>query len=73
MLAVGGNSVGHVWLLDPDNGNELAALTPPGNAQVTGIVFSPDDHTLAVSHGRRILLWDIPNLRRQLASLGLDW
>ncbi len=73
LLAVGGTSSSHVWLIDPVTGNELATLTPPGNSRVEGLAFSPDDQTLAVSHGRKIVLWDLRSLRQQLAALGLDW
>ena len=73
ILAVGGSSSPQVWLLNPDTGEELATLTPPGDHTVTAVAFSPDDQTLAVVHGPEILLWDLRLLRGQLASLGLDW
>jgi len=73
VLAVAGNSTSQVWLIDPETGNELATLTPPGNSQVEGLAFSPDDQTLAVSHSREIVFWDLRSLRQQLAALALDW
>ena len=73
ILTVGGDSPSRVWLIDPVTGNELATLTPPGNSNIEGLAFSPNDQILAVAHDREILLWDFRILRRQLAALRLDW
>jgi len=43
------------------------------NSMVGGLAFSPDNLTLAVTHGRHIAWWDLRSLRRQLAGMGLDW
>jgi len=62
-----------VWLIDPTSGDELAALTPPGNFRVSDAAFSPDNRIVAVAYDRHILLWDLPTLRQQLAGLSLEW
>jgi WD40 repeat protein len=38
------------------------------------LALSPDGRRLAVSvDSRKLQVWDVPEVRRQLASLGLDW
>ena len=73
LLAVGGSPRAMIWLIDSATGEEVATLTPQVNLQIAGLAFSADDQTLAVSHSRMILLWDLRSLRQQLRTLGLDW
>ena len=51
----------------------LQPLLPLPN-NVLPLAISPDGRHLAVSvEGRRVQLWDMPALRRELAELGLNW
>jgi WD40 repeat protein len=51
----------------------LEPLLPLPN-DVLPLALSPDGRQLAVSvEGRRVQLWDMAALRRDLATLGLDW
>jgi dipeptidyl aminopeptidase/acylaminoacyl peptidase len=63
-----------VQLVEPDTGRELATLTRPAPAGVSGLCFSPDGGRLAVaSWSRDVAVWDLRALRRELAARGLDW
>ena len=63
-----------VRLLDTETGAELLTLTPPSRLLVQSLAFSPDGKLLAVgSENAVVQLWDLPALRRELATLGLDW
>lgn len=64
-----------VYVVDPSTGRLLANLGPLGNnGAATRPRFSPDGHRLAVFNDDGVLnLWDIRQLRRELADLGLDW
>jgi serine/threonine protein kinase/WD40 repeat protein len=55
-------------------GQRLAVLEPPHPAATVSVAFSPDGTTLAVSQRDWVVqLWDLREIRRQLATLGLDW
>jgi WD40 repeat protein len=73
LLAASSTPGAMIRLIDCATGEEVATITPQVNLQVTGLAFSADDQTLAVNHGRMILLWDLRSLRLQLRTLGLDW
>ncbi len=63
-----------VKLLDVATFLELATLTPASPQDVTGLCFRPDGGQLAVATARRqVLLWDLDEVRRQLAAIHLDW
>jgi WD40 repeat protein len=63
-----------VKLLDPATGADLARLTAPDPLPIAWLAFSPDNHFLAVGHDSRLIrLWDLALIRRELASLKLDW
>jgi WD40 repeat protein len=73
MLAVGVDA--RVHLIDPATGRQFAILPALGNnGQAARPCFSPDGRTLAVLCDDGTLdLWDLVELRHELASLGLDW
>ena len=62
-----------VRLLNPNNGEVLADLTAPNPIQVHTLCLSPDGSLLAVCGIQGIHLWDLRELRRELAKLNLDW
>jgi WD40 repeat protein len=72
-LALGDGSV-QVW--DAERGEELFHWTPhtPPLSNVC-LAFTPDGETLAGCDGRSNYLWtlNLPQLRRELAEVGLDW
>jgi eukaryotic-like serine/threonine-protein kinase len=64
-----------VRLIDPARGLELATLEAPDvQERIVTLSFSPDSGSLvAASLSRRLHVWDLRALRRELAVLGLDW
>jgi WD40 repeat protein len=63
-----------IRLVDSASGHELVTLTSPDPQPLTRLCFSPDDQQLAAAtENRAIHLWDLRQLRRKLAELGLDW
>jgi WD40 repeat protein len=62
-----------VRLLDAETFAEIGTLTAPETGLVGLIQFSPDGSTLAVGASQFIHLWDLRRLRRELATVGLDW
>ena len=61
-------------LLDAATGRVLARLEHPDARPCSALAFSPDSSQLACFLGsHRIQLWDLRAVRRELASLGLDW
>ena len=66
-------SLGTMELLDWRTGETLASLTPPRPQEVFSATFSPDGGLLAVLGDSEIQIWDLDQLRTELASLGLDW
>src|SRR5262249_11403646 len=54
--------------------SELARLEAPREAGgVTALAFSPGGERLAVARGAGVALWDLRQLRRELAACKLDW
>jgi serine/threonine protein kinase/WD40 repeat protein len=66
---------GLVRLVDPDTGRELAALEPPPEAPrgTDRLAFSPDGGLLAVPVLYSVIVWDLRQIRAELAALALDW
>jgi WD40 repeat protein len=63
-----------VRLLDLTTGAELITLEAPKPFGLTFVRFSPDGRSLAASGEReQVAIWDLPELRRELAELSLDW
>jgi hypothetical protein len=73
ILAVA-HSARQVRLLDVATGRELASLTAPDPQRVFHLCFSPDGSQLAASCDNQVVqVWDLRELRRHLAGMGLDW
>jgi WD40 repeat protein len=63
-----------VQLVDITSGELLVNLPNPSYRAVRDLAFSPDGQTLATAlSGGFVYVWDIREIRRELASLGLDW
>ncbi len=63
-----------VRLVDTATGQVLATLTSPDPQPISRLCFSPDDQQLAVAtENYAVHLWDLRQLHRELAELGLDW
>jgi WD40 repeat protein len=64
-------------LLAVEDGRKLATLEMPNGDHPWGAAFSPDGLYLGVGVGglgtRELVVWDMVELRRQLAALRLDW
>jgi len=68
------NSPYDIQLFDPATGARLAILTPPQPSTVSALAFSPDNQRLAVLQWNSdVQIWDLAQLHRELAELGLDW
>jgi serine/threonine protein kinase/WD40 repeat protein/tetratricopeptide (TPR) repeat protein len=74
LLAVAGKD-GAIRLVLPDSGRELARLAPPELDRVFWMAFTPDGSRLAVAYpmAKTTKVWNLREIRRQLADLGLDW
>ena len=56
------------------SGEEIASLESPNPRLVSGLVFSSHGSKLGIVCGERGLeLWDLSLIRRQLATMQLDW
>jgi WD40 repeat protein len=56
------------------NGKELATLEAPRDGDIVAWRFSPDGTRLAVATGNHTVhVWDVREIRRQLAEIDLDW
>jgi len=66
---------GAILLVLRDSGRELARLEPPDLDYVSWMAFAPDGSRLAVAYGyaKHIKIWNLGQIRRGLADLGLDW
>ena len=61
-------------LLDPESGQQLAALSAPVPDTLGCLVFSGNDRYLAAETASKLVhLWDLAALHRELAALKLDW
>jgi signal transduction histidine kinase len=63
-----------VQLLDAATCRVFATLTSPEPQIISLFAFSPDDQMLAIGTGNDLVeCWDLRQVRRSLAALGLDW
>ena len=63
-----------VLLFDFVNRRELTTLTAPDAHTLSRLCFNHDGTELAASTDNHVVqLWDLRTIRRQLASIGLDW
>jgi hypothetical protein len=61
-------------LIYPRTEKELATLEPPRDVGSVGWRFSPDGTRLVIGTGNHTMhLWDMREIRRELAELGMDW
>ncbi|MBI5388740.1 MAG: protein kinase [Verrucomicrobia bacterium] len=61
-------------LYDAHSGDELGILTAPALQNAEPLAFSGDGHLLAAGTAAGVVqLWDLRELRRELAALSLDW
>ncbi|MFL6513410.1 MAG: WD40 repeat domain-containing serine/threonine protein kinase [Chthoniobacterales bacterium] len=67
-------SADRIRLVELATGKELITLEPPRASGLSAIRFSPDNRFLAACGTReQVVVWDLPELRRELAALRLDW
>jgi serine/threonine protein kinase/WD40 repeat protein len=63
-----------VILVNPASGEQVVRLHAPDLEPVTHLDFSDDGNSLAVGNFKnQIYVWDLRQLRRELAALQLDW
>ncbi|MEY2520288.1 MAG: eukaryotic-like serine/threonine-protein kinase [Verrucomicrobiota bacterium] len=63
-----------IRVLEMATGAELITLEPPKAFGLGFVRFSPDGRYLAACGSReQVAIWDLPELRRELAALRLDW
>jgi WD40 repeat protein len=71
-IIASGGSDGTIRLWDSESGRELARWRAH-ESRVTALAFSPDGDTLVSGGDGTVMFWDLPYIRKELASLGLDW
>lgn len=63
-----------IRVLEMASGSDLITLEPPKAFGLDFVQFSPDGRFLAACGSReQVAIWDLPELRRELAALKLDW
>ncbi len=63
-----------IRVLEMATGTELITLEPPKAFGLGFVRFSPDGRFLAACGSReQVAIWDLPDLRHELAKLRLDW
>jgi serine/threonine protein kinase/WD40 repeat protein/Flp pilus assembly protein TadD len=73
ILAVA-HSAQNVRLIDIDSGKEIATLSAPDPQVIWDLSFNQDGSLLAAATANHVIqLWDLREIRRQLATMGLDW
>lgn len=64
----------HIRLVDTATGEELVTLEPPKPLGLAFVRFSPDGRFLAACGARQqVAVWEVPELRRELTKLRLNW
>jgi eukaryotic-like serine/threonine-protein kinase len=74
-LLVFETGTGVACLVDPESGREYARLEDPNQDRASDFAFSPDGTNLVstTTDGFCVHVWDLRAMRRQLASMNLDW
>jgi len=73
ILAVA-HSAQNVKLIDTDSLKEIAMLSAPDPQLIWDLSFSQDGSLLAAATANHVIqLWDLREIRRRLATMGLDW
>jgi WD40 repeat protein len=74
-LAAFGWSKGHVPLVDPESGRELARLEDPSDDALHTVAFNGDGSLLfgASNDSFCVRVWDLRKIREGLTELDLDW
>ncbi|MBC8001693.1 MAG: hypothetical protein H7X97_03805 [Opitutaceae bacterium] len=55
-------------------GEALAVLNPPADKMFSGVRFDPEDGSLvATARDGGRMIWELPQIGRQLAAIGLGW
>jgi WD40 repeat protein len=73
LLAVG-NSPRGIQLFSPATGQRRAVLESPQPSTLSRLAFSPDGASIAaLQYNRAVQIWNLRDLRRQLAQMNLDW
>jgi Flp pilus assembly protein TadD len=69
------DGTGAILLAEADTGRELARLEQSDSVRSGWMDFSPDGSKLLVTWNDKpyISIWDLAELRRRLAQMGLDW
>ena len=69
------NGNGAIRLINPETGRDYASLENPHQARSVHARFSADGSQLTVTatEGQAIHVWNLREIREQLAEMGLDW
>ena len=62
-----------VDLIDLAKMENVATFEPPATSRANRLLLSPDGTTLVLHDANTAYLYNLPELRRSLAKLGLDW
>ena len=63
-----------IELRDGETFEPIAAFRPPSSGAFGKIAFSPDGNHFALGTStRNFYVWNIPEMRRELSKMGLDW
>ena len=62
-----------VDLIDVAKLENVASFEPPASSRANRLQFSPDGSTLVLHDADNAYLFNLPELRRSLAAMGLDW
>ena len=63
-----------IRLIDPRSGQEIVTLTAPDQQPIRRLVFNRTASLLAAATDNyEVQLWDLRELHRELARLGLEW
>jgi WD40 repeat protein len=73
MLLAAAHSRFELTLLNVRTGSEIAVVTAPGSAGFHDCCFSRDGRLLAAASDTNIHLWDLAQIRQQLAQVNLDF